>query len=155
MDTHRAEDCFGTVPHQLTVVREDSGQVLGVSDRYTLVPRQRILNLVRETVAPLHVGAVPQGIYVDCCGARMRTVFKLPALARPAIGNDQICPCLKMQNTHRGRSRIAVHIGAFRFVCTNLAVGGTGLSPQDSRRCTPARFPWRRPQGYRPRRGEY
>jgi len=39
---------------------------------------------------------------------------------------DEICPCLKIQNTYDGRSRIGIHIGAFRFVCTNLAVGGAG-----------------------------
>lgn len=31
-----------------------------------------------------------------------------------------------MRNTYDGTARIAVHIGAFRFVCTNLAVGGGG-----------------------------
>jgi hypothetical protein len=56
----------------------------------------------------------------------MRALFKFPTLARPVFGDDEICPCLKIQNTYDGTSRIAVHIGAFRFVCTNLAVGGGG-----------------------------
>ena len=46
------------------------------------------------------------------------------ALASPVLGRDEICPCLQVRNTYDGSARIAVHIGAFRFVCTNLAVGG-------------------------------
>jgi len=57
----------------------------------------------------------------------MRALFKFPALARPVVDGDDICPCLKIQNTYDGTSRIAIHIGAFRFVCTNLAVGGGGV----------------------------
>jgi hypothetical protein len=48
-------------------------------------------------------------------------------LAQPVTQGDEICPCLKIQNTYDGTSRIAIHIGAFRFVCTNLAVGGGGV----------------------------
>ena len=116
------------VPNRVAVVRQDTGQALAVvSDRYVLVPHQRILDLVREAIAPLEIGPVPRGVYVDRGGARMRAIFKFPALARPVIGNDQICPCLKIQNTYDGTTRISVHIGAFRFVCTNLAVGGGGV----------------------------
>ena len=49
-----------------------------------------------------------------------------PALAQPVAAGDDICPCLKIENTYDGTARIAVHIGAFRFTCTNLAVGGGG-----------------------------
>jgi hypothetical protein len=70
---------------------------------------------------------VPRGIYVDRQGARLRAIFKFPALARPVLEGDEICPCLKIQNTYDGTSRIAIHVGAFRFVCTNLAVGGGGV----------------------------
>ena len=98
-----------------------------VSDRYTLVPHQRILDSVEEAIKPLDVGHVPRGIYVDREGARMRAIFKFPALAQPVLEGDEICPCLKIQNTYDGTARIAIHIGAFRFVCTNLAVGGGGV----------------------------
>ena len=57
----------------------------------------------------------------------MRALFKFPTLAQPVLDGDDICPCLKIQNTYDGTSRIAIHIGAFRFVCTNLAVGGGGV----------------------------
>jgi hypothetical protein len=57
----------------------------------------------------------------------MRAVFKFPVLAQPVTESDPICPCLKIQNTYDGTSRVAIHIGAFRFVCTNLAVGGGGV----------------------------
>jgi hypothetical protein len=121
-------ETFPEIPKRRAVVREDTGQVLAVvSDRYALVPHQRILELVEEAISPLDVGAVPRGIYVDRQGARMRAVYKFPALTQPVLSSDELCPCLKIQNTYDGSSRIAVHIGAFRFVCTNLAVGGGGV----------------------------
>lgn len=125
---YAANGVFEAVPHRLAVVREDTGRTLSVvSDRYTLIPHQRILDVVEEAIRPLDVGPVPRGVYVDRQGARMRALFKFPALAQPVLHNDDICPCLKIQNTYDGTSRIAVHIGAFRFVCTNLAVGGGGV----------------------------
>jgi hypothetical protein len=123
----RTDGSFTQMPGRRAVVREDTGQPIAVvSDRYTLVPHQQILDLVASATAGLDVGPVPRGVYVDRNGARMRAVFKFPALARPVTPGDEICPCLKVQNTYDGSSRIAIHIGAFRFVCTNLAVGGGG-----------------------------
>ena len=118
------------VPKRLAVVREDTGEALAVvSNRYSLIPHQRLLDLVSEATKHLDVGPVPRGIYVDSKGARMRALFKFPALAQAihSTGQDQICPCIKIQNTYDTTSRIMVHIGAFRFVCTNLAVGGGGI----------------------------
>jgi hypothetical protein len=110
------------------IVREDTGEAIAVvSDRYALVPHSRILDVVEEAIRPLDVGPVPRGIYVDRRGARMRALFKFPALARAIVGDDEICPCLQIRNTYDAASRITVHIGAFRFVCTNLAVGGGGV----------------------------
>jgi hypothetical protein len=115
------------VPRRLAVVRNDTNAPLGiVSDRYSLVPHQQILDLVDQATAQLDVGTVPRGVFVDRGGARMRALFKFPTLARPVANGDDICPFVKVQNTYDGTSRIAVHIGAFRFVCTNLAVGGGG-----------------------------
>jgi hypothetical protein len=122
----------GTEGHQMirarrAIVREDTGEAIAiVSDRYTLVPHTRILELVDQAITPLDVGPVPRGIYVDHGGARMRAIFKFPALTSSVLGGDEICPCLQVRNTYDGTARIAVHIGAFRFVCTNLAVGGGG-----------------------------
>jgi hypothetical protein len=121
-------ETYAEIPKRQAVVRQDTGQVLAlVSDRYALVPHQRILELVEDAITPLDVGPVPRGIYVDRQGARMRALFKFPSLAQPVLGDDTLCPCLKIQNTYDGTSRIAVHIGAFRFTCTNLAVGGGGV----------------------------
>jgi hypothetical protein len=115
------------IPTRRAIVREDTGEAIAiVSDRYTLVPHSRILEIVEQAIAPLDVGPVPRGVYVDHGGARMRAVFKFPALAKPILGDDEICPCLQIRNTYDGTARIALHIGAFRFVCTNLAVGGGG-----------------------------
>ncbi len=116
------------IPSRRAVVRQDTGEAIAVvSNRYRLVPHQRILEVVEQALVPLDVGPVPRGIYVDRGGARMRALFKFPELAKPVRGNDTICPCLKIHNTYDGTSRIGVHIGAFRFVCTNLAVGGGGV----------------------------
>lgn len=122
------EGVFEQIPRRLAVVRPDTGSVLSVvSDRYQLVPHQQILDAVQEATRPLDVGPVPRGIYVDRGGARMRAIFKFPALARPILGTDTICPCVTIENSYDAKSRIAIHIGAFRFVCTNLAVGGGGV----------------------------
>lgn len=116
------------IPTRRAIVREDTGEAIAVvSNRYTLVPHTRILDLVEQAIEPLEVGPVPRGIYVDRQGARMQAIFKFPALASPVLGRDEICPCLQVRNTYDGSARIAVHIGAFRFVCTNLAVGGGGV----------------------------
>lgn len=126
---HQAlNNTYPEIPRRRAVVREDTGQVLAVvSDRYALVPHQRILELVEEAITPLDLGPVPRGIYVDKQGARMRALYKFPSLSQAVIEGDELCPCLKIQNTYDGTSRIVIHIGAFRFVCTNLAVGGGGV----------------------------
>lgn len=119
----------GYIANRRAVVREDTGETLGiVSARYKLIEHQRLLDLVHRATAQLDVGPVPRGIYVDRGGGRMRALFKFPALAQSVYGSgDEICPCIKIQNTYDTTSRIMVHIGAFRFVCTNLAVGGGGV----------------------------
>lgn len=125
---YASDGTFAAVPKRVAVVREDTAQAIAVvSDRYTLIPHQQILDAVEGAIRPLDLGPVPRGIYVDRQGARMRAIFKFPALARPVLNGDDICPCLKIQNTYDGTTRIAIHIGAFRFVCTNLAVGGGGV----------------------------
>jgi len=116
------------IPHRLAVVRQDTGQPIAVvSDRYVLLRHQQILDAVDAALKPLDVGPVPRGIYVDRDGARMRAVYKFPALAQALAGNDEICPCLQIRNTYDGTTRITISVGAFRFVCTNLAVGGGGV----------------------------
>ena len=116
------------IPHRLAVVRDDTGDPLAVvSDRYALVRHQQILDAVDAALEPLDIGPVPCGIYVDRHGARMRAVYKFPTLAQPVTTDDEICPCLQIKNTYDGTTRVTISIGAFRFVCTNLAVGGGGI----------------------------
>src|SRR5436309_3262035 len=125
---YQNDQAFVEIPKRLAVVREDTGLPIAVvSDRYTLVPHQRILDIVDAAIEPLDVGPVPRGIYVDRQGANMRAIYEFPALAQPIQTTDDICPCLQIRNTYDGSARIAIHIGAFRFVCTNLAVGGGGV----------------------------
>lgn len=116
------------VTGRLAVVREDTRKPIAiVSNRYSLIPHQRILDSIENAIEPLDLGPVPRGIYVDRGGARMRALFKFPTLAEPVSDGNEICPCVKIENTYDGTSRISIHIGAFRFVCTNLAVGGGGV----------------------------
>jgi hypothetical protein len=123
-----ADNAMEPVPGRFAVVREDTSKPIAiVSNRYSLVPHQSILDTVQSAIEPLDVGPVPRGIYVDRQGARMRALFKFPSLAKPVSDSGEICPCLKLENTYDGTARIAIHIGAFRFVCTNLSVGGGGV----------------------------
>ena len=122
------DDSMEPIPGRFAVVREDTTKPIAiVSNRYSLVPHQRILDTVEKAIEPLDVSPVPRGIYVDRQGARMRALFKFPVLAEPVSDGNEICPCVKIENTYDGTSRISIHIGAFRFVCTNLAVGGGGV----------------------------
>lgn len=118
------------VPKRLAIVREDTGQALSVvSTKYRLITHQALLDQVHAATDTLDVGPVPRGIYVDRGGARMRALFKFPALAEQVYltGGDTICPCIKIENSYDTTSRVSAHIGAFRFVCTNLSVGGGGI----------------------------
>jgi hypothetical protein len=125
---HAPNGLYEPIANRRAVVREDTGEPLAiVSDRYALLPHQRILDTVHDAIEPLDVGPVPRGVYVDRQGARMRALYKFPTLARPVGQGDDICPCLQIRNTYDGTARIGIHIGAFRFVCTNLAVGGGGI----------------------------
>lgn len=116
------------VSGRFAVVRDDIGKSVAiVSDRYALIPHQRILDTMEKAISAFDIGSVPRGIYMDRQGARMRALYKFPSLAKPVFNGDDICPCLKIENSYDATSRIAIHIGAFRYVCTNLAVGGGGL----------------------------
>jgi len=63
----------------------------------------------------------------------MRALFKFPALERSIQVNaldrrsDRLCPVIKVTNSLDGSSKISVEVGAFSFVCTNFAVGGSGV----------------------------
>ena len=116
------------VDGKMAVVRTDTGTPLAVvSEHYTLVLHQALLGAMEGAISGLDVGPVPCGIYVDREGARMRALFKFPALAERLERNDEICPCVQLKNAYDGTSRVMVSIGAFRFVCTNLSVGGGGV----------------------------
>lgn len=116
------------VPDRRAVVRKDTGEPLSVvSDQYTLVEHGRLLDVAEDAIEALGLGPVPRGIYLDRDGARMRAVYKFEDLARPVLLDDPVCPCVKLRNSYDRSLRAAVHIGAFRFVCTNLAVGGGGV----------------------------
>ena len=63
----------------------------------------------------------------------MRAIYKFPALERTLNVNaldrkeDRLCPLIKVTNSLDGTSKISFEVGAFSFVCTNFAVGGSGF----------------------------
>ena len=119
----------GEVPSSRAVVRTDTGEPLAVvSDQYTLVKHNDVLRVVDDVVEKVSGGAgkVPRGIYFEKGGAKLRALYKFPHLARTLEGTDTLCPLISVANSYDGTTRVAVGIGAFRFVCTNLAIGGGG-----------------------------
>jgi hypothetical protein len=122
------------LPSRQVVARADTGKALSiVSDRYALVPHSAVLDMVERAITTLDLGPVPRGIYMSGGGAKMRAIYKFPALERAirvdALDRkqDRLCPLIKVTNSLDGTSRIAIEIGAFSFVCTNFAVGGRGV----------------------------
>jgi hypothetical protein len=122
------------VENRHVVTRADTGQALSVvSDRYALVPHTTVLETIDTALEGLDVGPVPRGIYVSGLGAKMRAIYKFPALERTLKVNaldrshDRLCPLIKVTNSLDGTSKISIEIGAFSFVCTNFAVGGSGV----------------------------
>lgn len=123
-----------SVPGRQVVTRTDTGAALAVvSDRYALVPHTDVLETIESAFDGLDVGPVPRGIYMSAGGAQMRAIYKFPALERSLKVNaldrmtDRLCPVIKVTNSLDGTSKISIEIGAFSFVCTNFAVGGSGV----------------------------
>src|SRR5215472_13385959 len=116
------------------ITRADSGKALSVvSDRYSVVNHRDLLTTIESAIDGLDVGPVPRGIYLENDGRKMRAIFKFPALERAIQVNaldrrtDRLCPLIKVSNSLDATSKIAIEIGAFSFVCTNFAVGGSGI----------------------------
>jgi hypothetical protein len=115
------------IPNYRSVARLDNNEVLSVvSDRYTLVQHNDLLRAADQAVDRLQLTA-PRGIYYSNRGARLRALYKFPALAQSIDGSDSICPLVRFTNSYDATNRVSVEIGAFRFVCTNWAVGGGGV----------------------------
>jgi hypothetical protein len=117
------------VAGQSVIVRTDNGVPLSVvSDKYVLVQHRALLDSLDEAIAGLDCGPVPRGIFVASDGAKMRAVYKFPGIAENLDdGKDEFCPAVAVQNSYDRTSRIGVQIGAYRFACTNLALGGGGV----------------------------
>jgi hypothetical protein len=112
------------------VIRTDTNEPLSiVSDQYTLVPHNRILTTVDTAIQDLGFSdmEVPRGIFFSKRGAGMNALYKFPSITERVAGND-ICPLVKIGNSYDRTTRVTIEIGAFRFVCTNLAIGGFGAS---------------------------
>jgi hypothetical protein len=97
------------------------------------VNHRDLLTTIESAIEGLDVGPVPRGIYLENDGRKMRAIFKFPALERTiqvhALDRptDRLCPLIKVTNSLDCTSKIIIEIGAFSFVCTNFAVGGSGI----------------------------
>lgn len=96
---------FVDIPNRFAIVRQDTGKALSVvSDRYTVVEHRNVLTAVRNAFQHLDVGPTPSGIFVDRGGARMRALFKFPALARGVNTTGEICPALRSSTPMMARA---------------------------------------------------
>ena len=57
----------------------------------------------------------------------MWALFKLEGETVHLSPSDPLCPMIRLSNTYDAEGRIRMELGAFRFVCTNLSVGGGGF----------------------------
>src|SRR5262249_13072323 len=94
------------VPNRHVVTRADTGRALSVvSNRYALVPHTSVIETIDQALEGLDVGPVPRGIYISGGGAKMRAIYKFPALERTLRvnandrKNDRLCPLIKVTNS--------------------------------------------------------
>ena len=121
------------VPNRRVLVRKDSGVALEVvSNRYTIVKHTDLLQVVEDAIKDLGLTDTPKGLYVTRGGSKLRALYKFPELRQDfhvgALDRkvEELCPMIQVQNIYDGTGRIQVSIGAFSFVCTNFAIGGSG-----------------------------
>jgi hypothetical protein len=117
------------VPFARAVVNADTGEPISLVGRdYRLVTHNHLLETVESAInrLVLRESDVSRGIFFTKRGAKMRALFKFPRIQRNVTGNDTICPVVRITNSYDTTTRITIEIGAFRFVCTNFAIGGAG-----------------------------
>lgn len=118
------------VPFARAVVNVDTGQPISiVGPDYELVPHNHILETVETAITRLGLTdtETPRGIYFTKRGAKMRALFKFPTIQRHVVSDDALCPVVRIVNSYDTSTRITIEVGAFRFVCTNFAIGGGGI----------------------------
>ena len=79
---YSTEDSLEDVPRRRAVVRGDTGAILAiVSDRYTLVPHQRILDIVEEAIRQyLESAAITDLDAADVAEGQSELLKELPRL---------------------------------------------------------------------------
>lgn len=113
------------IPFARAVTRLDDGSPVSVvSDRYTLVPHDRILEIVDGAFTRLGLDgeSVKGGVFFSRRGARMEILYKIPSLIREVVPGDRLCPLIRITNSYDATTRITIRIGSFRVVCSNLAI---------------------------------
>lgn len=98
-----------------------------ISRKYTLVEHRDVFRSIRQAVAGLDVGQTRHGIYHTRDFRRVRALYKFPDLAEQMPDGKSLCPVVRVTNSVDASTRIRIEIGAFRFVCTNFAIGGGGV----------------------------
>lgn len=98
-----------------------------VSQKYTLVEHRDVFRSIRQAVAGLNIGQTRHGIYHTRDFRHVRALYKFPDLTEQMPDGKALCPVVRVTNSVDASTRIRIEIGAFRFVCTNFAIGGGGV----------------------------
>jgi len=123
-----ADGSFRAIENRRAIVRVDTGEPLEVvSDVYKLVQHREILASVEDALARLGLGDVPRRVHMMRGGAVMKALFKIEPRSFNVAPGDALCPMIRVGNSYDTTQRVTMELGAFRRVCTNLAVGGGGI----------------------------
>lgn len=118
------------IPSRKAVVNLATNRALAVvSDRYTLVNHSEVLGSIERMLKRLNLEKAPRRVHLEGGGRKVHALFKLEDREFD-IGRrekDILCPMIRIINSYAADSRIIMELGAFRFVCTNLSVGGGGV----------------------------
>lgn len=115
------------VPFRKAIVNEETGvPVSVVGSGYNVVQHNEILSAL-DTAADKLGDKVPRGVSFARRGAVMRALFKFPHLEQDDPIRGKLCPVIRITNSYDGTTSLHIEIGAFRFVCTNMAIGGGGF----------------------------
>lgn len=113
------------IPFARAVTRLDDGSTISiVSDKYTLVPHNRVLEIVDAAFSRLGLDGdrLRGGAFLSRRGTRLDAFYKIPGLIREVVPGDRLCPLIRITNSYDKTTRITVQIGSFRVVCSNLAI---------------------------------
>lgn len=119
------------LPFARAVVNKETGEPMSlVGAGYELVQHREILSQVGQAIKKLGLekeGSLTRGLYFTRRGSRMRALFTFKTITKPVAPKDIFSPIVRVGNSYDGSMRVIIEIGAYRYSCTNMAVGGNGV----------------------------